>query len=66
MCNKIVGIILAILLIVFAFWETVASKWIIAVIGILLLIHAFVCKSCGHGMTEEPMKAKAPAKKKKK
>jgi len=51
-CNcKCVEIILAIVILLFLFWETTASTWIIAIAAILLLIHALSCKKCGIGMS---------------
>ncbi len=53
--------ILAIILIIFALWETTYSKWIILIVAIVLLIHSFTCKKCfaGHHM---PMKESARKK----
>jgi hypothetical protein len=46
-CNcKWCETVLAIVIIVFAFWETVASQWIVVIAAILLLIHAWSCKNC--------------------
>jgi len=38
--------ILAIIILVFAFWETTISKWIIVIAAGLLLYHSFTCKKC--------------------
>ncbi len=46
MCKSYCEAILAIVLIVFALWETTYSKWIIILVAIGLLIHSFTCKSC--------------------
>lgn len=46
MCKSICEAILAIVLIVFALWETAASKWIILIAAVILLIHSFTCKKC--------------------
>ena len=59
---KSVGLILAILIIVFALWETTYSKWILVAIGILFLLHAIGCK-CSSCNTEAL--AAKPKKKKK-
>jgi len=58
------GLILAIVIIVFALWETAASKWILVVAGVLLLLHAIGCK-CKSCDVETP-KGKEPVPKKKK
>ncbi len=47
-CNcKWVETVLAILIIVFAFWETSFSTWGIVIAAVLLLIHGWTCKNCG-------------------
>lgn len=38
--------ILAIVILVFAFWTVSWSQWIIAIAAIVLLLHAWMCKSC--------------------
>ena len=38
--------ILSIIIIVFALWETVYSKWIIAAAAIIILLACWACKSC--------------------
>jgi hypothetical protein len=60
-CNcKVTNAILAVIILVFLFWQTVASKWIIAVAALLLLMHAFCCRNC-----EACEMEKKPAKRKK-
>ncbi|MCH7567971.1 MAG: hypothetical protein IIA87_00985 [Nanoarchaeota archaeon] len=54
--------IMAIVILVFLFWQTVASTWIIAIAAILLLVHAWVCKNCG--ICSPEMAAKPAGKKK--
>ena len=44
-CNWVESV-LAIVIIVFAFTSSGASKWIVVIAAVLLLIHALVCKSC--------------------
>ncbi|PIN93335.1 hypothetical protein COU54_03480 [Candidatus Pacearchaeota archaeon CG10_big_fil_rev_8_21_14_0_10_31_24] len=62
MCNcKVFEVIAAIVLLIFAFWETSASNWVIAVVAVLLLIHALSCKGI---CAVEPAKS-AVAKKRK-
>ena len=40
-------LVIAIVILVFALWETTYSKWIIVVAAIALLIHSFIkCKYC--------------------
>lgn len=46
MCKSWCELILAIVVIVFALWQTAASKWILLVAGIVLLIHSMACKGC--------------------
>ena len=38
--------ILAIIILVFALWQTVYSDWIVIIAAIILLIHSFTCKKC--------------------
>jgi hypothetical protein len=54
--------ILGILVIVFAFWQTAASQWILLAIGVLMIIHSLGCSSC---KVQEKPKAKSRKKKKK-
>lgn len=43
LCNLITGI----LIVVFALWETVYSKWILVILGVLLILHPLIYKgSC--------------------
>lgn len=46
MCKSWCELIVALVVIVFSLWQTVASKWIILIAGIVLLIHSFTCKVC--------------------
>ncbi|MEK6933585.1 MAG: hypothetical protein AABW75_01780 [Nanoarchaeota archaeon] len=46
MCKSWCELILAVIIIVFAFWQTAVSMWIIVIAGIVLLIHSFTCKTC--------------------
>ncbi len=46
MCKSICEAVLAIIIIVFAIWETNYSMWIVLIAGIILLIHSFTCKKC--------------------
>lgn len=41
-CELITGIVV----VVFALWTTVFSKWILAIAGALLVIHSFGCDNC--------------------
>jgi len=63
MCGheKWCGAILALLIIVFSFWQTMYSKWIIVIAAVLILVH-----SSWHGSCCEAEGAKPKAKKKKK
>ena len=53
MCKSWCELIVAIVIIVFALWETTWSKWIILIAGIVLAIHSFTCKKCFAGMKME-------------
>jgi len=55
--------ILGILVIVFAFWQTAASPWILLAIGVIMIIHSLGCSCCKE--CEVKPKAKSKAKKKK-
>ncbi len=52
MCKSWCELLIAIVVIIFALWETTYSKWILVIAGIVLLIHSFTCKKCfgGHSM----------------
>ncbi len=46
-CNcRTIEIILAALVLVFYFWETPVSGWIVVLAAIALLVHACTCKNC--------------------
>ena len=62
MCNcKATEIVLGLIILVFAFWQTMYSKWIIVVAAAILVIHGLMCKNMSNCM---PMPAKSPARKK--
>lgn len=47
MCKSWCEAIIAIVVIVFALWDTwMYSKWVLVIAGIVLLIHSFTCKKC--------------------
>ena len=50
MCKSICEAILAVILVVFslvpALWTAAFSRWVILIVGIVLLIHSFACKKC--------------------
>ena len=56
------GAVLALLVILFSFWQTAYSKWVIVVIAVIWFFHAVGCNDCCK-VSEKP-KAK-PRKKKK-
>ena len=65
--EKIIGV----LVIVFAWWQIIYYQWILTVLGLALIWHAFRCKVCSVPQGTSPMKkvvvvAKKPAVKKKK
>lgn len=51
--------VLALVILVFALWQTTFSKWVIVVAAILLLLHAFSCKNCGVSVQGEIPKARS-------
>jgi hypothetical protein len=54
MCKcKWFGVILALIVIVFTLWTSVAwTKWLVVIAGLLMLFHAFGCFKCGCCETE--------------
>lgn len=38
--------LIALIVLIFTFWMTAWSQWIVAIAAIVLLIHAWMCKSC--------------------
>ncbi|MAG38261.1 hypothetical protein CMI45_02660 [Candidatus Pacearchaeota archaeon] len=67
-CNcKTTESILAILIIVFAFWETSYSMWVVVIAAALILIHALKCGrcySCGGDMKGGKVSGKVKKRKK--
>ena len=65
---KLTESILAILIIIFAFWQTAASIWIIVIAAVLLLIHSHKCGGCSTCATcgNEKMPKKKSSRKKRK
>ncbi len=57
--GKIAGVILGAIVIIFALWETMVSMWILIIVGVIIIIHAFMCKCCSEGVceTEDMQKA---------
>ncbi len=49
MCKSWCESILAIIILVFALWQTTYSQWIVVIAAIILLIHSFTCKKCFAG-----------------
>ena len=47
MKDRLKGLIAGILILVFVFWETDYSGWIIAAIGVLLILHSLLIKKSG-------------------
>ena len=61
MCNcKVTEIIVAVIILLFAFYETIYSKWVIVIAAAVLLVHGLGCKNIA-GCCEE---AKPRAKRK--
>lgn len=49
MCKSWCELIIALIVIIFALWQTAWSQWILVIAGIVLLVHSFTCKSCFSG-----------------
>ncbi len=58
MCKSICEAILAVILLIFALWQTAYSQWIIIIVAVILLIHSFTCKRCfvSHAPVKETKK----------
>ncbi|NCO11725.1 hypothetical protein CO038_02225 [Candidatus Pacearchaeota archaeon CG_4_9_14_0_2_um_filter_39_13] len=66
-CNcKWTETVLALVIIVFALWaDWMYSQWIVVIAAILLLIHAWACKSCANcRMKEMPRSSSRPKRRK--
>jgi len=49
MCKSWCELILGLVIIVFALWQTSFSVWVVLIAGIALVIHSFTCTKCfGH------------------
>jgi hypothetical protein len=66
MHSKWCGILLPLIIIVFTLWQPVAwVSWLVVAAGVLLLLHAFMCKTCiGDSCTDDKLVAKQPKIKK--
>lgn len=64
---KATEIVLGLVVLVFAFWQTTYSKWVIIIAAALLIIHGLMCQTMAgcEPKTKKPV-AKKKAKKKKK
>ncbi len=49
---KVLEIIVSVLTLIFVFWSTSASQWIIAIAAAVLLLHALFCGCAKHEMSE--------------
>lgn len=49
MCKSWCEFFIALVVIVFALWQTNYSQWILVIAGVVLLIHSFTCKTCFAG-----------------
>lgn len=62
MCKSWCEAIIAVIILVFTWWNTWAySQWVVMIAAVVLLVHSFSCKSCfsGHsGMSSMPAKKK--------
>lgn len=66
-CNcKWTETVLAIIILVFAFWTSWAySQWVVIIAAVLLLIHAWACKSCANCDMKEMPKSSSMRNKRK-
>ncbi len=46
MCKSWCELILGLVVIVFALWQTQYSQWVLVIAGLVLAVHSFTCKSC--------------------
>lgn len=58
MCKSWCELIIALVVIVFSLWQTMYSKWILVIAGIVLLVHSFSCKTCFMGNNAGMSKSK--------
>jgi hypothetical protein len=58
MCKSWCESILGVVILIFALWQTMYSKWIIVIAAIVLIIHSFMCKQCFMRHNDMPMKKK--------
>ena len=67
-CNcKGIELVLAIVILVFALWQTTYSSWIVIIAAVLLVLHALSCKGmCGTDMSSGSARKASSGKKKKK
>ena len=66
-CNcKWVEVVLAIVILVFTFWSTAVSQWLVAIAAVLLLIHALMCKNCAKCEPDTGKASKGKSTKKRK
>ena len=59
-CNcRVCEAVLAVVILVFTFWNSfAAAKWIVAIAAVLLLIHSIWCQNCASCNTEMPKASK--------
>ena len=47
MCDKWWGVLMAAIVIVFTLWTPAMwTKWLVVLVGVLMLFHAFKCDTC--------------------
>lgn len=46
MCKSWCEAVLGIIILIFAFWQTTYSKWVIVVAAAIMVLHSFSCKKC--------------------
>ncbi len=65
MCAKICEIVLAVILVVGGLLNLspLAHKWLLVVVGVILFVHAFTCKTCCNLSHNEFAKAKSASRK---
>ncbi len=55
MCKSWCEVILGLIILLFTFWKTTYSDWVVIIAAVILVLHSFMCKSC-FSHREMPMK----------
>ena len=46
MCKSWCELILGIIILIFSFWKTTYSMWVVVIAAVILIIHSFTCPRC--------------------